>query len=97
MTNLFRNCAAACLVCMSMAVAVADEPGQADLDAAIDAKLSANDLDDYGTVLELCKQAIEKGLDAHRPGWHGGGGNLRFRHPRSAVAADAFVCPSGFK
>ena len=63
MTNLFRNCAAACLVCMSMAVAVADEPGQADLDAAIDAKLSANDLDDYGTVLELCKQAIEKGLD----------------------------------
>lgn len=63
MTNLFRNCAAACLVCVCMAVAVADEPGQADLDAAIDAKLSANDLDDYGTVLELCKQAIEKGLD----------------------------------
>jgi tetratricopeptide (TPR) repeat protein len=44
--------------------AAADEtsPGQADLDAAIDAKLAANDLDDYGQVLDLCKRAIKKGL-----------------------------------
>ncbi len=46
--------------------AVADEasPGQADLDAAIDAKLAANDLDDFGQVLDLCKRAIKKGLAA---------------------------------
>jgi tetratricopeptide (TPR) repeat protein len=41
-----------------------DQPGQADLDAAIEAKLSARALDDYARVLELCKQAKEKGLDA---------------------------------
>jgi len=41
----------------------AEDPGQADLDAAIDAKLSANDLDDFGTVLDLCKAAVKKGLD----------------------------------
>lgn len=50
------------------AAAVADEasPGQADLDAAIDAKLSANDLDDFGQVLDLCKRAIKKGLAAEQ-------------------------------
>jgi tetratricopeptide (TPR) repeat protein len=50
------------------ASAVADEtsPGQADLDAAIDAKLSANDLDDFGQVLDLCKRAIKKGLAAEQ-------------------------------
>jgi len=41
----------------------AANPGQADLDAAIEAKLSADSLDDFGSVLALCKQAIEKGLD----------------------------------
>jgi tetratricopeptide (TPR) repeat protein len=44
--------------------APADNPGQADLDAAIEAKLAANSLDDFGKVLTLCKQATEKGLDA---------------------------------
>ena len=39
-----------------------DSPGQADLDAAIDAKLSADQLDDYARVLDLCKQALNKGL-----------------------------------
>ncbi|NDC63192.1 MAG: hypothetical protein EBZ59_04225 [Planctomycetia bacterium] len=39
-------------------------PGQADFDAAIDAKLSANDLDDFAKVLDLCKRALSKGLAA---------------------------------
>jgi len=38
--------------------------GQADLDAAIDAKLSAKDLDDFETVIDLCKRALKKGLAA---------------------------------
>jgi tetratricopeptide (TPR) repeat protein len=46
------------------APAVTDEPpGQAELDKAIDAKLGADDLDDYERVLEHCKQAVELGLD----------------------------------
>lgn len=41
----------------------ADEPrGQADLDAAIDAKLSADSLDDFANVIDLCRRAIDKGL-----------------------------------
>lgn len=41
----------------------ADEPrGQADLDAAIEAKLSADSLDDYAAVIDLCRRAIDKGL-----------------------------------
>ncbi len=41
-----------------------DSPGQADLDAAINAKLSVDQLDDYAKVLELCRQAVDKGLPA---------------------------------
>lgn len=37
--------------------------GQADLDAAIDAKLSAKQLDDFATVLDLCRRALKKGLE----------------------------------
>jgi tetratricopeptide (TPR) repeat protein len=40
----------------------AADPGQPDLDAAIDAKLSAHDLDDFANVLDLCRRAIKKGL-----------------------------------
>jgi tetratricopeptide (TPR) repeat protein len=36
--------------------------GQADLDAAIEAKLLTDNLDDYANVLELCKRAVKKGL-----------------------------------
>ena len=50
-------------------VAAAAEPaadaaslGQDDLDAAVDAKLSAQSIDDYANVLDLCKRAIQKGL-----------------------------------
>ena len=47
------------------APAVADGPaGQAELDKAIDAKLGADDLDDYERVLQHCKQAVALGLDA---------------------------------
>ncbi|MFM7108739.1 MAG: tetratricopeptide repeat protein [Planctomycetaceae bacterium] len=40
-----------------------EPPGQADLDVAIEAKLAARTLDDYGRVLEFCKKALDKGLD----------------------------------
>ena len=39
-----------------------DDPGQADLDGAIDAKLAADDLQDFQQVLDLCKRAVDKGL-----------------------------------
>jgi tetratricopeptide (TPR) repeat protein len=45
------------------AARAADSPGQADLDKAIEAKLSVDQLDDFGRVLDLCKKAVEKGLD----------------------------------
>ena len=43
--------------------AAASSPGQADLDAAVDAKLSAQSIDDFANVLDLCRRAIKKGLD----------------------------------
>jgi len=39
-----------------------ESPGQDDLDAAVDAKLSAQSIDDFANVLDLCKRAIKKGL-----------------------------------
>lgn len=44
--------------------AAAESPGQDDLDAAVDAKLSAQSIDDFANVLDLCKRAIKKGLAA---------------------------------
>lgn len=41
-----------------------ESPGQDDLDAAVDAKLSAQSIDDFANVLDLCKRAIKKGLAA---------------------------------
>ena len=41
----------------------AEPAGQQDLNDAIDAKLEVDELDDYGRVLELCRKAIDKGLD----------------------------------
>jgi len=41
----------------------ADAPGQEALNAAIDAKLAIEQLDDFGRVLTLCREAIDKGLD----------------------------------
>jgi tetratricopeptide (TPR) repeat protein len=43
--------------------AVADPLGIDDLNAAIDAKLAIEQLDDFGRVLVLCRKAIDKGLD----------------------------------
>lgn len=51
------------LVCGAGPACAADSPGQADLDKAIEAKLSVDQLDDFGRVLDLCKKAVEKGLD----------------------------------
>jgi tetratricopeptide (TPR) repeat protein len=42
--------------------ATAEFAGQDDLDAAVDAKLSAQNIDDFAHVLDLCKRAIKKGL-----------------------------------
>jgi tetratricopeptide (TPR) repeat protein len=44
--------------------ATAESPGQDDLDSAVDAKLSAQSIDDFANVLDLCKRAIKKGLAA---------------------------------
>nr|MCS5616870.1 hypothetical protein [Pirellulales bacterium] len=41
----------------------ADPPGQEDLNAAIDAKLAVDELDDFGRVLALCRRAVDRGLD----------------------------------
>ncbi len=41
----------------------ADEPGQADLDKAIAAKIKADNLDDLGEVIDLCQSALDRGLD----------------------------------
>jgi tetratricopeptide (TPR) repeat protein len=44
--------------------AVAEEKeGQADLDRAIELKLSAETLAEWGTVIDLCQSALNKGLD----------------------------------
>jgi tetratricopeptide (TPR) repeat protein len=44
--------------------AATESAGQDDLDAAVDAKLSAQNIDDFANVLDLCKRAIKKGLSA---------------------------------
>lgn len=43
--------------------AVPAEDGQELLNDAINAKLEIDDIDDFGRVLDLCKKAIDKGLD----------------------------------
>ena len=75
MTFLLRHPAArllatAALMAVLPGVAAADDaataaenPGQAALTEAIEAKLDADDLDDYRIVLENCREAIAKGLD----------------------------------
>lgn len=40
-----------------------DAPGQEALNEAIDAKLAVDDLDDYSRVLDLCRKAVDQGLD----------------------------------
>ena len=56
-----------CLAVSLTAARAADDPGQADLDGAIDAKLSANDLQDFQQVLDLCKRALDKAWPKTRP------------------------------
>jgi tetratricopeptide (TPR) repeat protein len=41
----------------------ADAPGQEALNEAIDAKLAVDELDDYARVLDLCRKAVDQGLD----------------------------------
>ncbi|MGI9176376.1 MAG: tetratricopeptide repeat protein, partial [Pirellulales bacterium] len=41
-----------------------DHPGQPFLNDANNAKLEIDEIDDFGRVLDLCKKALEKGLDA---------------------------------
>lgn len=62
--SVFRRVhAISVIVALSVAGAMAEEPrGQVDLDAAIEAKLSADSLDDYATVIDLCRRAIDRGL-----------------------------------
>jgi tetratricopeptide (TPR) repeat protein len=60
------------LLLATLPVAVADDPavaeakdapGQESLNEAIDAKLAVDELDDFARVLELCRKALDKGLD----------------------------------
>ncbi|HEV3342866.1 MAG TPA: tetratricopeptide repeat protein, partial [Pirellulales bacterium] len=44
-------------------LAAAENEGQADLDRAIELKLTAESLAEWGTVIDLCQSAINKGLD----------------------------------
>ena len=44
--------------------ATTEQAGQADLDAALEKKLSARSLDDFEQVLDLCRRATRKGLTA---------------------------------
>ena len=43
--------------------AAAEEDGQELLNDAINAKLEIDEIDDFGRVLDLCKKAIDRGLD----------------------------------
>ena len=62
--RLFAWLLGGCLLLGGARAARADDaPGQADLDRAIEAKLSVDELEDFGRVLDLCKKAVEKGLD----------------------------------
>lgn len=45
------------------AAAAAENEGQADLDRAIETKLSAETVAEWGTVIDLCQSALDKGLD----------------------------------
>lgn len=52
-----------CAVLLLPAVALAENEGQADLDAATDLQLSAETLGDLEKVIEKVESALEKGLD----------------------------------
>lgn len=55
---------AACLTtAVSAGRAADDKPGQADLDKAFEARLSAKSLAEVGKVIEYCRSAVKKGLD----------------------------------
>lgn len=61
--------ALACLTLMAAtslaltSVALAQSPGQAELDQATDLKLDADNIEKLGQVIDLCKKALEKGLN----------------------------------
>lgn len=47
----------------AVGLALAENEGQAELDQAIDAKLSAETIDDLSQMISLAQKALEKGLD----------------------------------
>ncbi len=61
---LFRLWLAAAALLLAAGPAAAVDPGQEDLDKAIDAKLSADTITDLGEVIRLGESALQKGLDA---------------------------------
>ncbi len=55
------------VLCLAAAVAAQEDPSSSasdDLEAAFDRKIQAKTIGDFDTVVELCKSAIDKGLDA---------------------------------
>jgi tetratricopeptide (TPR) repeat protein len=64
---MLRSKIVACVVFASLFIVVgvaraADDPGQEDLDKAIESKISAMSLRDYEQVTKLCESALKKGL-----------------------------------
>jgi tetratricopeptide (TPR) repeat protein len=62
-----RSCARSVVAAFTILASVGstmadDQPGQKDLDQAIEAKLAADNLDDFETVLDHCKRALDRGL-----------------------------------
>lgn len=49
--------------CSSPLTAAEEKEGQADLDKAIETKVSAETMAELGTVIDLCQSALDKGLD----------------------------------
>lgn len=55
--------AVAALLILPSAAAAIEGDGQADLNRAIEAKVTAEKIDDFAEVISLCQRALDKGLD----------------------------------
>src|SRR5687768_4905339 len=63
MSHVIRPALALAALFLLSAVAQADDPGQADLDKAIASKITAEPLEEFSEVIELCQSALDRGLD----------------------------------
>jgi tetratricopeptide (TPR) repeat protein len=63
MRRLLATVVTVATLCLLPKFALADNPGQADLDAASDLQVTAETLGDLEKVIKLAESALEKGLD----------------------------------